>query len=187
MNKLLLIGTLALLLFCPSFSWGQTNVPAPAEVPLVGGRILLDAKKSYARGEEVLLGITLENTGKRPLRFRYRDMEFFYDIDVTAGGKKIEPSLDFELPQTIGSFFTLAPQSKMKGYFYLSRAFDLFKEDVHTVTVSQKSRQPDVEGIFTITSQPFEFQVVGPPKFGYWEGYGPSSAPRPEITPVKQP
>ena len=187
MKNSLILGTLALSLFC-SFSWGQTNVPiiTTAEVPDLSARILLDARKSYSKGEEVTLKIMLENTGTRSLRLRDRKIEFFYDFDVAVGGKKIEPLPDFtarpfEIP--FSHVFILTPKDKTVGYFYLSRAFDLSKEGVYTVTVSTKVLQP--EGIFVITSQPFEFKVAGAPTFGYWERYAPPATPQTDAPTAK--
>ena len=188
MKNLLVVGTLALSLFSSSPSWSLPPAPAvtTAEVPELSARILLDAKKFYSKGEEVILKITLENTGTRPLRFRDKKIEFFYDFDVTAGGKKIEPSPDFvarHFETPFSHIFDFGSKDKKEGYIYLSRAFDLSKEGLYTVTVSTKTLQP--EGIFTITSQPFEFKVAGAPSFGYWEEDSPSFISQPETPPAK--
>ncbi len=191
MKNSLILGALALSILCPS-SWGRPPAPAvtTAQVPELSARILLDTKPSHSKGEEVVLEITLENTGTRSLRFHNRNIASFYDIEVTAGGNEIEPLPDFKGRPSETPFsgdFILSPQDKKKGYFYLNRAFDLSKEGLYTVTISRKVLQP--EGIFTITSQPLDFKVAGAPIFGDWGEYSPPAVPQPqpETPPAKQP
>lgn len=190
MKNSLIVGTLALSFLCPSSSWAQPKRPevTTAQVSELSARILLNAKKSYLKGKEVVLGITLENTGTRPLRFHNYDIEFFYEFEVAVGGKKIEPVPEFKdwTRQNLFSHdFILLPQAKRAGFVFLGQAFDLSKEGSYSVVVSKKILQP--EGIFTITSQPLDIKITGTQNFGGWGEANVPTTPQPDDPTARQP
>lgn len=153
--------------------------PAPIDTPVAAekpARITLEMEKVQFTGDEdVVLNITLENTGTTPLELRRGKIEMFYEFETTGtDGKKVSFLPSFIPVGSLGKVSKMTPGEKMEGWVYLNRIVDLSWSGKYTVKLSKKihsSGEPNTgkDGAdVTMTSEPLNFEVTRPAILGGW-------------------
>jgi hypothetical protein len=153
--------------------------PVPIDTPAAAGkpaRITLGMEKVQFTGDEdVVLNITLENTGTTPLELRRGEIEMFYEFEVTGtDGKKVSFLPSFIPIGSLGKVSKMTPGEKMEGWVYLNRIVDFSWNGKYMVKVLKKMRpsgesSPDKEdAAITVTSEPLNFEITRPAIRGGW-------------------